>query len=262
MNFLSYEKQGRIGRITLQNDRQRNALSLPLMEELNVLFEEVAQDEELNVLILQSEGKVFSSGHNLREVDGKTAQEVLHLFEVCGELMRKLRDLPQVTIAKVHGIATAAGCQLVAACDLAVASEKAQFALPGVHIGLFCSTPAVFVSRNVGRKKAAEMLFTGDFISAKDALIHGLVNRVVPDDQLDRAVEELAEAVARHSHSTLAIGKKAFYSQLNLDDFAALTYATQVISMNATHPDAVEGIQAFLQKRPPRWRLEDSNKEE
>jgi enoyl-CoA hydratase/carnithine racemase len=253
LDYISYQTEGKKGYITLQNEKQRNALSLPLIREFNSLLQEITQKEEVSVLIIQAEGKIFSSGHNLREVDGKSATEVLTLFDECQTLMQTIRTIPQITIAKVHNIATAAGCQLVAACDLAVASDQAKFATPGVHIGFFCSTPAVFISRNVGRKKAAEMLFTGDFISAEDALAHGLVNRVVPLDQLDQAVEELANAITRHSSHTLAIGKRSFYQQLNMDDFAALTYASQVMTSNSQHPDAVEGIRAFLEKRPPHW---------
>lgn len=254
--YLSFRKTGKKGYITLQNDSQRNALSLAVLTEFNELLEEIKPQRDLNVIVIESEGKVFSSGHNLREVGRQSAHDVLNLFNVCQTFFLKLRDIPQVTIAKVHGIATAAGCQLVAACDLAVSSTEARFATPGVNIGLFCSTPAVFVSRNVGRKKAAEMLFTGDFISAHDALNSGLVNQVVPPEQLEDAVEALADRVARHNLSTLEIGKNEFYRQLNMEDFQALTYATQVIALNSAHPDAIEGIDAFLQKRPPNWRAE------
>lgn len=253
MEYLSYRTENRIGYITIQNDKQRNALSLPLLHEFEALLQQIQRDAEVNVLVIEAEGKVFSSGHNLREVEGQTTQEVLHLFQECQRFMLTLRNVPQITIAKVHNIATAAGCQLVAACDMAVASEQAKFAAPGVHIGFFCSTPAVFISRNVGRKKAAEMLFTGDFISAEDALASGLVNKVVPLEQLDQAVNELAASVARHSLNTLAIGKQGFYQQLQMSDFEALTYASQIMATNSQHPDTVEGIQAFLEKRSPKW---------
>ncbi|PWA08897.1 enoyl-CoA hydratase [Pueribacillus theae] len=253
MEFISYKENGKIGTITLQNDKQRNALSLPLIQELDHLLKKIGTEKNVNVLIFEAEGKVFSSGHNLREVANQPQQDVLHLFQECAKMMRTLRDIPQITIAKVHGIATAAGCQLVAACDLAVASERAQFATPGAHIGLFCSTPAVFVSRNVGRKKAAEMLFTGDFITADDALLHGLVNKVVPHEELEQATEELAQSVARHSLAVLNIGKNQFYQQLQMEDFQALNYSSEVISLNSSHPDAIEGISAFLEKRQPEW---------
>jgi len=253
MGLLSYQVEGKIGTITIQNDKQRNALSLPLIQEFDQLLQTIGREREVNVLIIQAEGKVFSSGHNLREISGQPTREVLHLFQECQKLFRTIREIPQITIAKIHGIATAAGAQLVAACDLAVASEAAKFATPGVHIGFFCTTPSVFVSRNLGRKKAAEMLFTGDFISAEDALIHGLVNKVVAHEQLSQAVQELAESVARHSLYTLEIGKKAFYQQINMEDFQALNYASEVMATNSQHEDAVEGISAFLEKRPAKW---------
>jgi enoyl-CoA hydratase/carnithine racemase len=253
MELVAYRTSGRIGYITLKNDLQRNALSLPLIQELDRLLHTINNDKAVNVLVLEAEGKVFSSGHNLREIEDSSTQDVLHLFNECQRLMQTIRQIAQITIAKVHGIATAAGCQLVAACDLAVASEQARFAAPGVHIGFFCSTPAVFISRNVGRKKAAEMLFTGDFISAEDALACGLVNRVVAHEQLHNAVDQLAVSVARHSLHTLAIGKQGFYQQLNMEDFQALNYASQIMATNSQHPDAKEGIKAFLEKRTAKW---------
>lgn len=253
MSLLKYREEGRIGTVTLNNDKQRNALSLPLIQEFQTLLTTIAEKRAINVLIIEAEGKVFSSGHNLREVHEHNEEEVGHLFKECYDLMNQLRQLPQVVIAKVHSIATAAGCQLVAACDLAVASEKAQFAAPGVHIGLFCSTPAVFISRNLGRKKAAELLFTGDFMPAEDALLHGLVNKVVPAEQLNDETQKLAESVARHSLATLEIGKKQFYRQLNMEDFDALSFSSDVITQNSQHPDAVEGIDAFLNKRKAVW---------
>ena len=253
MEYISYIQKDKVGYITLQNEKQRNALSLALMKELDSLLRHIANERDVNVIVIEGEGKVFSSGHNLREVGDQSTQDVLDLFNECQRFFRTFREVPQVTIAKVHGIATAAGCQLVAACDLAVASQEAKFATPGVNIGFFCSTPAVFVSRNVGRKKAAEMLFTGDFISAEDALTHGLVNRVVAHDELDEAVDQLAASITRHSLNTLSIGKKGFYQQLNMEDFQALNYATEIMATNSQHVDAREGIQAFLEKRPPKW---------
>lgn len=253
MEFLSYRENEKIGTVTIQNDKQRNALSSPLIKEFNELLQEISLDKKVNVLIIEAEGKIFSSGHNLREVAHQPQESILHLFQECGEFMKKLRNIPQVTIAKVHGIATAAGCQLVAACDLAVASENAQFSTPGANIGFFCSTPAVFISRNVGRKKAAEMLFTADYISAEDALLHGLVNKVVPLEQLDEATTILAQSVARHSSAVLDRGKKEFYQQIQMEDFQALNYAIEVATINSVHPDAIEGIGAFIEKRKPQW---------
>jgi enoyl-CoA hydratase/carnithine racemase len=254
MEYLSYRVDDKVGMITINNDKQRNALSLPVIREFTALLHQISKDREVHALVISAEGKIFSSGHNLREMDGAPSENITRLFDECQQFMQLLRDIPQVTIAKVHSMATAAGCQLVAACDLAVASEHASFAAPGVHIGLFCSTPAVFISRNIGRKKAAEMLFTGDAISAQEALINGLVNQVVPHDQLDSATEEFARRIARHTLSTLEIGKREFYSQLNMEDFQALSYASQVISLNAIHPDAKAGIRAFIEKRPAPWR--------
>ncbi|WLR50337.1 enoyl-CoA hydratase-related protein [Bacillus tianshenii] len=253
MNLIAYREEGKIGTVTLTNDAQRNALSLPLIKEFQELLNKIEEKRSINVLIIEAEGKVFSSGHNLREVDGKSEEEVGLLFRECYDFMNQLRNLPQVVIAKVHSIATAAGCQLVAACDLAVASENAQFGAPGVHIGLFCSTPAVFISRNLGRKKAAELLFTGDFMPAEDALTHGLVNKVVPLEVLDEETQKLAESVARHSLTTLELGKKQFYSQLNMEDFDALSFSSDIITKNSQSIDAVEGIDAFLNKRKPQW---------
>lgn len=248
LGLLSYVEEDKVGYITLKNDEQRNALSEPLIEELDLLLQEIASKDSVSVLIIQAAGKVFSSGHNLKEIDSNTTQENLALFQKCQVLMQTMRSIPQIIIAKVHGIATAAGCQLVAASDLAVASENASFGVPGVHIGLFCSTPAVFLSRNIGRKKAAEMLFTGDLFPAEEALAHGLVNKVVPLEKLDEATITLAKSIARHRPSTLAIGKREFYQQLNMEDFQALSYASEVIALNSKHPDAVEGIRSFFRK--------------
>lgn len=260
MNLIKYEESGKIGTVTLSNDKQRNALSLELIRELDALLTEIGSGRKINVLIIQAEGKVFSSGHNLREIDGAPEEDVENLFAECQVLMEKIRQIPQVVISKVHNIATAAGCQLVAASDLAIASEEAKFAAPGVHIGLFCHTPAVFISRNLGRKKAAELLFTGDFISAEEALLHGLVNRVVPLELLDEETEKFAKQVARHSLAVLEAGKKQLYTQLKFDDdFDALTYSSEVMVKNSQKPDAVEGIRAFLEKRPAKW--SDRNEE-
>lgn len=192
-------------------------------------------------------------------MEGRTEHEVLNLFQNCQLLMRTIREIPQIVIAKVHGVAVAAGCQLVAICDMAVASENARFGTPGINSGLFCSTPAVFLSRNIGRKKAAELLFTGNLISAKEALEHGLVNKVVPFNNLDEVTEQLAKDVSKQSLNIIELGKREFYQQMNMEDFQALNYATEVISLNSQHSDAVEGIRAFFEKRQPVWN--DSLKE-
>lgn len=254
MSLIKYEENGKIGTITLDNDKQRNALSLELIRELDAKLTEIANERKINVVIIQAEGKVFSSGHNLREIDGAPVEDVANLFEECQALMEKIRNIPQVVISKVHAIATAAGAQLVAASDLAIASDNSLFATPGTLIGLFCHTPAVFVSRNLDRKKAAELLFTGDFITAEEAKIHGLINRVVPLEKLDEETEKFANSVARHSLAVLEAGKKQLYTQLQIsNDFEALTYSSDVMVKNSQKPDAVEGIRAFLDKRPAQW---------
>lgn len=253
MDYLKYEENGKIGTITICNEKQHNALSLALIKEFDAVLAEIATKRSVNVVIIQAQGKLFSSGHNLKEIASTPEEEVANLFNQCGILMENLRKIPQVVIAKVHGIAAAAGCQLVAACDMAIASEEAQFATPGIKLGLFCSTPAVFVSRNLGRKKAAELLFTGEFMSADDALIHGLVNKVVPLTQLDEETEKFAHSVARHSLAVIELGKKQFYEQIKMDDFSALSYSCKVITENSQLADTAEGINAFFEKRPPQW---------
>ncbi|PWI57035.1 enoyl-CoA hydratase [Sulfoacidibacillus thermotolerans] len=246
--------ESKIATITLNNPSKRNALSKSVLESLALDLHEIARDQNIHVVILKAHGPVFSSGHDLREIISSPSEEVLSLFQTCGSVMTVMREIPQIVIAEVQGIATAAGCQLVAASDLAVASTDARFATPGVKIGLFCSTPAVHLTRNVGRKKAAEMLFTGEFISATEALEHGLVNRLADPDTLHSSTYELAQTIAQYSLSTLSAGKRFLYQQYNMTDEQALSFATQVISLQSTTPDAKEGISAFLEKRPPQWR--------
>lgn len=248
----SYEDE-RIGICTINNPTKRNALSEPVLRALDATLGTIMADGRVNVVILRGAGAVYSSGHDLREILNGAAHEVLSLFEVCYQTMQTIRRIPQIVIAEVQGIATAAGCQLVATADLAIASNLAKFATPGVKIGLFCSTPAVFLSRNVGRKKAAEMLFTGDFMGAEEAERHGLVNRVVDPAELSAAALDMARRVARYSLPALGLGKEHFYRQLGMDDFQALAYASQVMATNSQMPDAKEGIQAFLDKRDPQW---------
>ncbi|MFZ5642605.1 MAG: enoyl-CoA hydratase [Bacillota bacterium] len=250
---ILFEPDGKVAHITLNRPEKRNALSKDLLEELTSLLREVGKARTTNAVIIKGAGKIFSGGHDLKEVAGGEPQDVLSIFRSCFETMQAIRDMPQPVIAQVHGIATAAGCQLVAACDLAVAAEDALFATPGAKIGLFCTTPAVFLSRNIGRKKALEMLFTGEFISAQEALLHGLVNKVVPPEKLDESTKKLANTIAGYSLSAIGTGKRAFYQQINMEDFMALNYATEVISLNTTTEDAREGIRAFLEKREPRW---------
>lgn len=251
--LLIYHEEGKICYISLNRPEKRNALSKELLEELTKLLHRIGAEKRVKVVVLNGIGKAFSAGHDLKEIIDGSPQDVLELFQTCFLAMRAIREIPQPVIAQVHGVASAAGCQLVAASDLAVASEDALFATPGVKIGIFCTTPAVFLSRNVGRKKALEMLLTGEFISAKEALTYGLVNKVVALNELESATRELAASIAKYSLSAIAIGKRAFYQQINMEDFQALNYASEVIALNSTTKDAQEGIKAFLEKREPKW---------
>jgi enoyl-CoA hydratase/carnithine racemase len=247
---------GPSARITLHRPEKRNALSLELMEELIRALESVAADPETRSIVIEGAGPVFSAGHDLSEMVGRDAGFYQQLFDVCTVLMETIHRVPQPVIAKVHGVATAAGCQLVAACDLAVAADTARFATPGVKIGLFCSTPMVPISRAVGRKRAMEMLLTGEMIDAARALDWGLVNQVAPEESLEDAVVELAGKVARSSPLTVAIGKEAFYAQVDLDEHGAYDLTKSVMTANSLAGDAQEGISAFLEKRAPEWKGE------
>ena len=246
-------REGVVARITLNRPDKRNALSLELMEELIDTLDTIGADPDARAVVIEGAGVAFSAGHDLSEMVGRDLPFYQRLFDVCTELMEKIHRLPQPVIAKVHGIATAAGCQLVAACDLAVAADDARFATPGVKIGLFCSTPMVPLSRAIGRKRALEMLLTGELVDASTALEWGLVNRVVPSEQLDDAVAELVDTIARSSPLTVGIGKEAFYAQVELDEHRAYDLTKAVMSMNSMAADAQEGICAFLEKRDPSW---------
>jgi enoyl-CoA hydratase/carnithine racemase len=246
-------REGVVARITLNRPDKRNALSLELMEELIDALDRIGADADVRAVVIEGAGVAFSAGHDLSEMVGRDLPFYQRLFDVCTELMEKIHRLPQPVIAKVHGIATAAGCQLVAACDLAVAADDARFATPGVKIGLFCSTPMVPLSRAIGRKRALEMLLTGELVDASTALEWGLVNRVVPAEDLDDAVAELVDAIARSSPLTVGIGKEAFYAQVELDEHRAYDLTKAVMSMNSMAADAQEGIGAFIEKRKPSW---------
>jgi enoyl-CoA hydratase/carnithine racemase len=246
---LIAKSEGSVTRITLNRPERRNALSLALMQELIAAL----RATEGRVAVLEGAGPCFSAGHDLSEMTGRALAFYQELFTVCTELMETIQAIPQPVIAKVHGIATAAGCQLVAACDLAVAEEGATFATPGVKIGLFCSTPMVEVSRAVGRKRAMEMLLTGTPVDAATAAEWGLVNRVVPAEGLDSAVTDLAMRIVESSPLTVGLGKQAFYRQMDLDKRQAYDLTKVVMSMNALAADAQEGIGAFLEKRRPTW---------
>jgi len=245
--------EGQLGLITLNRPDRRNALSLDLMLELIDCLHEIGVDTGIRAVILAAAGKVFSSGHDLSEMLGRTVNDYRRIFDVCTELMAKIQSIPQPVIAQVQGIATAAGCQLVATCDLDIASEQAQFATPGVKIGLFCTTPMVALSRSVGRKRALEMLLTGKLVDATTAAEWGLVNRVVPADRLESETRRLACQIAEASSFTVALGKQAYYTQIDLDQPKAYAYAKEVMAMNSLAHDAQEGMSAFLEKRVACW---------
>lgn len=240
--------------ITLNCPTVRNALSLNLMQSLENSFRKLGFNRNVSVIVLAGEGSAFCSGHNLAELIGGGEENYRQLFDQCTNLMKAIQDTPQPVIAQVDGIATAAGCQLVASCDLAVASERAQFATPGVRIGLFCSTPMVPLVRAIGRKRALEMLLTGDPIDAQTACKWGLVNRVMPVEKLSEGVQELAFRIVKGSHEAVKIGKKAFYSQIDLNQSKAYSYVKEVMVDNALTSDAQEGMTAFLEKRNPSWK--------
>jgi enoyl-CoA hydratase/carnithine racemase len=240
--------------ITLNRPDKRNALSLELMQDLIATLRRVSAEAGVRVIVLEAAGPAFSAGHDLSEMIDRDVPFFQHLFDVCTELMETIHRLPQPVIAKVQGIATAAGCQLVAACDLAIAADSARFATPGVKIGLFCSTPMVPLSRAIGRKRALDMLLTGRPIDAATALEWGLVNRVVAAEALDDEVATIIDAIARSSPLTVGIGKEAFYAQIELDEHRAYDLTKAVMAMNARADDAQEGMSAFLEKRPPTWR--------
>ena len=250
---LLQSREGPLGIITLNRPERRNALSLELMLELIHALDEFGSDASLRAVIIAASGKAFSSGHDLSEMVGRTVADYRHLFDVCTELMMKIQSIPQPVIAQVQGVATAAGCQLVATCDLAIASESATFATPGVKIGLFCTTPMVALSRAVGRKRAMEMLLTGKMVDAATACEWGLINRAVPADHLETETRRLACQLAEASSFTVGLGKQAYYAQIDLDQPKAYAYAKEVMTMNSLAQDAQEGISAFLEKRVACW---------
>jgi enoyl-CoA hydratase/carnithine racemase len=251
---LLLERDADLAIVTLNRPSRRNALSLDLMAELIACLDSAGRDAGVRVVILAAAGPVFCAGHDLSEMKNLDINGYRRIFDVCTELMMKVQSIPQPVIAEVQGLATAAGCQLAATCDLAVASEQAAFATPGVKIGLFCTTPMVALSRAIGRKRALEMLLTGVPVGAPQAAEWGLVNRVVPASQLRDETVKLARRIADASGLVVALGKQAFYTQIDLDQPKAYAYAKEVMSMNSLAADAQEGIGAFLEKRPPCWR--------
>ena len=248
---IIYEEMEEVALVTLNRPEKCNALSLDLLRELSTCLRKVGQERKVKVVIVRGGGDDFCAGHDLNEILHKGLDDIRNLFQTCLDLMALIHRTPQPVIAQVHGIATAAGCQLVAACDLAVAEEGARFATPGVKIGLFCSTPMVPLSRAVGRKKAFEMLFTGEFISAQEAKEYGLVNRVIPKERLEEETRVLAKEIAQYSLDILNLGKQAFYQQIEMAEMQAYQYAKEVISTNALMPDALEGMSAFLNRHSP-----------
>jgi enoyl-CoA hydratase/carnithine racemase len=253
MNIQLESSDGGLAILTLSRPERRNALSLALMTDLIAALDRVASDRSIRAVILAGAGKVFCSGHDLSEMTGRNVNEYRHIFDVCTQLMQRIQSIPQPVIAQVQGVATAAGCQLVCTCDLAVASENASFATPGVRIGLFCTTPMVALTRAIGRKRAMEMLLTGRMVDAATAAEWGIVNRVVPAGDLEFETRQLALSIASASELVLGLGKQAFYSQIDLDQPKAYAYAKEVMSMNSLAQDAQEGISAFLEKRPACW---------
>ena len=261
LKILIKEKSDKgVLRIIMNNSDQKNPLSENMM---NILMDEIkgaSSDQSIRVIVLAANGNVFSSGHDLKEItaarESEDSGEIFYknLFDSCSSLMQLIVNTPQPVIAEVDGVATAAGCQLVASCDLAIASNESKFATPGVNLGLFCSTPMVALSRNVNKKNAMEMLLTGDFISAEKAKEIGLINNMVPKEELTFEVSKLAEKIASKSSMTVSIGKKAFYAQAEMDLSEAYKYTSKTMTDNLLKHDAKEGINAFIEKRSPDWK--------
>jgi enoyl-CoA hydratase/carnithine racemase len=243
----------RIATITLDRPERRNALSMELMQQLTHALDEIGQRGDVSVVVLGAIGPVFSSGHDLSELVDRSPREYQAIFEQCTRLMSTIQRIPQPVIAMVRGVATAAGCQLVATCDLAFADEAASFGTPGVKIGLFCSTPMVAVSRAIGRKRALQLLLTGERIDARTAAEWGLINAAVPAAELEEHTRGVARQIVHASPLIVGIGKRAFYAQIDMDQHAAYEHTGDVMTMNALMPDAHEGITAFLGKREPHW---------
>ena len=250
---IKVDRDGEIALITMNRPEKRNALSLQMMRELEAALAMLAQDSGVRAIVLRGDGPAFCAGHDLRELVDRDLDAYRIVFDACVDLMARIAAIPQPVIAEVAKVATAAGCQLVAACDLAVASTEATFATPGVRIGLFCSTPMVALTRAIGRKRAMEMLLTGDAIDAATALAWGLVNRVVAADRLHHETLAFARKITSSSRGIVGIGKAAFYAQIDLDQARAYEHTKAVMTSNALEPDAREGITAFFERRPPKW---------
>ena len=256
MKSVLFEKKGHVGIITLNSPEDRNALSLELMDEMQKQLDLIAKDRDTRVIIIRGNGPAFCVGHNITELvrEDYDIEHFRNVFSVCSNLMQTLQKMPQPIIAQVHGVAMAAGCQLVAACDLAIADNNTKFSTPGIKIGLFCSTPMVPLSRIIGRRRALDMLLSGRFVSAQEAEKFGLVNKIVDPENLMQETENWAEEIAKFSLFTLEFGKKAFYHQIDQDEGSAYNYAKEAIANNCLSEDAQEGMKAFLEKRKPEWK--------
>ena len=253
--LLLREDAAGIARLTLNRPRQFNALSEEMLDALQTELDNLAKDERIRVIVIAANGKAFCAGHDLKQMRANPDKSYYQrLFAQCGRLMTGILKQPQPVIARVQGIATAAGCQLVASCDLAVAAEEAKFAVSGINVGLFCSTPSVALARNLGRKQALEMLLTGEFISAQRAAEEGLVNRVVAADRLDEEIARIAGLICAKSRNAIQAGKQMYYQQLEMGVEEAYHFAGEVMACNMMHEDAAEGIDAFMQKRKPVWK--------
>ncbi|MCE5291514.1 MAG: enoyl-CoA hydratase [Nocardiaceae bacterium] len=252
-DYVLVHKIDRIGYLTLNRPEQRNPLSVAMMTAVTEAIRALSDDSDIAVIVVKASGPAFSAGHNLREMVDRTLDDEREIFRICTKMMQTIQQIPQPVIAAVQGTAVAAGCQLVATCDLAVASMTAVFGTPGVKIGLFCSTPMVAVSRAIGRKRALQMLLTGSVIDAPTAADWGLINEVVAPDELEARVRALAESIAAASSLTLAVGKQAFYRQIDLPQGAAYEEMQEVMATNAVTCDAQEGMSAFIAKRKPVW---------
>jgi enoyl-CoA hydratase/carnithine racemase len=241
--------------LTLNRGERFNPLSLAMIAAIERELDAVGADRSIRAVVLAGAGKGFSAGHDLKEMRAHSEDKAWQqrLFQDCSRVMVKLTEIPQPVIARVHGVATAAGCQLVSMCDLAVAAEEARFAMPGVNVGIFCSTPAVGVARNIGRKRAMEMLLTGELFDARTALAWGLVNRVVPAASLDAEIARFTTIILERSGKVVATGKRAFYRQIDQPIASAYALSSETMACSMLEPDAAEGIDAFVQKRPPRW---------
>ncbi len=253
-NLVTYEERDSVGIITLNNPEKRNALTKEMIVEVRRILERVGEEKKVKVIVFRGEGKGFCSGHYYEDVLQESIKDVYDVFTECSKMFKTMKEIPQVTIASVHGFAAGAGCQLVGACDLAVAEEGTLFMTPGIKFGFFCATPGVYVFRNLSRKRAAEMLFTGEPIDANKAYEWGLINRIAPRGKLMEVTMELASLITRFSLNVISLGKRLFHSQLDMGELEALEYASNLIVVNAKMEDTKEGIKAFLEKREPIWK--------